>query len=29
MRLLMHIFLTAITGGTWLIFLLIRFLIKN
>ena len=29
MRLLLHLFLTFITGGLWLIVLLVKFLIKK
>lgn len=29
MRVLFHVFMTVITGGLWLIYLLIRFLVRN
>ena len=29
MRLLMHVFLTFITGGAWLIILLVKYLIQK
>lgn len=29
MRLLFHLFMTLITGGLWLVVLLVRFLIKK
>lgn len=29
MKVLMHLILTFVTGGLWLIFLLVRYLVKN
>lgn len=29
MKVLMHFILTLITGGLWLVFLLVRYLVKN
>ena len=29
LRLLFHLFMTAITGGLWLVYLLVKFLIKK
>lgn len=29
MRVLFHVFMTLITGGLWLIYLVIKYLVKN
>lgn len=29
MKVLFHVFMTIITGGLWLVYLIIRYLVKN